>query len=323
MQPVRVGFVFAASVSCFAPLVAAQDAAAVAQVRYQDGVTLFTANRFAEAESSFRASIAAFDSPNSRLMLARALRERGRLPQALAEYQRAQHQAEELGRTSPRYRQTAQSARTEGAELAPRLGTLVLRWTASSPPPATLSITVAAEPLPLVALGVAIPVLAAPERVHVSVTARGFLPFEQDVTVAARSTTELPVQMRALENFEGVQTTDPTAAAPPSALRPQTIIGWTSIGVGGASLLTSAVSLAIAQTLFANLERRCSPNPCGNAAVDDARFGATLDAVWIGTAIVGTLAIATGVTLLRVGNTRRTSGAVSLQPRGAMLQWVF
>ncbi|MBK6535337.1 MAG: tetratricopeptide repeat protein [Deltaproteobacteria bacterium] len=81
---------FAALVGVCVPAVAsAQDNTAFAQQRFTRGTALYDARDFPQALVEFRASIELYGSPNTRLYLARCLRELGRLDESVPEFERA------------------------------------------------------------------------------------------------------------------------------------------------------------------------------------------------------------------------------------------
>src|SRR4051794_11034742 len=82
---------------------AEKDQKAGAQKTYEAGTKLYDSKHFDEALAAFRASYQIVASPNSRLMIARCLRDLGRNAEAYREYDAVSEQA---GRSGDRYRTT-------------------------------------------------------------------------------------------------------------------------------------------------------------------------------------------------------------------------
>ena len=81
-----------------------------------------TPNTISEALAAFRASHDVVKSPNTRLMIARSLRELGRLGEAYSEAAATVAEAEAISDRHPRYAETARAARADLDALAPRVG---------------------------------------------------------------------------------------------------------------------------------------------------------------------------------------------------------
>src|SRR5262245_53459073 len=95
-----------------------------AQKAFDTGGRHFDAKRYEEALATFRASHATVASPNTRLMIARCLRELGRDVEAYDEFSAVVAEAAEKG---PRYESAAQAAREEQGEVASHLAFAIIR----------------------------------------------------------------------------------------------------------------------------------------------------------------------------------------------------
>lgn len=104
----------------------AQEQGSPAQVRFASGRRHLDARNFPEALEDFRASLALFPSPNTRLYLARTLREAGRAGEAYREFVRTADEAEARAGAEPRYAPTGPVARAEAQALLPSIATLTL-----------------------------------------------------------------------------------------------------------------------------------------------------------------------------------------------------
>jgi tetratricopeptide (TPR) repeat protein len=84
-----------------------------AKVPYLDGVKYMNSKHYKEAVEKFRESYDIVASPNSRLMLGRALVKVNQPLDAYREFEATMQQASELGVKQPKYQKTAEAARKE------------------------------------------------------------------------------------------------------------------------------------------------------------------------------------------------------------------
>src|SRR5687767_13364997 len=103
---------------------ASKEQSVAAQKAFEAADVLYDAKHFAEALTAFRASHDVVKSPNTRLMIARSLRELGRLGEAYTEAKAALTEAEEVSQRHPRYAETARAAREDLKALEARVGFL-------------------------------------------------------------------------------------------------------------------------------------------------------------------------------------------------------
>ncbi len=101
-----------------------------AQKTFEAGTKLYDSRHFEEALAAFRASYQIVASPNSRLMIARCLRDLGQSAAAYREYDAVAAEATERGE---RYRSTAEAAAEEREELKAKIALLTVR--VAEPPP--------------------------------------------------------------------------------------------------------------------------------------------------------------------------------------------
>jgi hypothetical protein len=97
---------------------ASVDEASQAQLKaataaYERGLDAMDAEKYSEALEQFRQSFATVSSPNSQMMVGRALVKLGRLPEAHAEFRRALQQAKYLAATQQKYQKTVESTQQE------------------------------------------------------------------------------------------------------------------------------------------------------------------------------------------------------------------
>jgi hypothetical protein len=111
-----------------------------AQDEFKKGMELYDSKQYTEAIDRFEASYDAVPSPNSRLMVARCLRELGKVGQAYAMFEEGLVEAELAASKEPRYAHTAGAVREELAELRPRVGLIVVKVEGNPPAEATLTV---------------------------------------------------------------------------------------------------------------------------------------------------------------------------------------
>jgi hypothetical protein len=108
------------------------DPATLAQARFDRGKVLQAKGQHDAALDELAASLALFDSPNARLLLARSLIALGRLDEAYVELGRAERVAADLATRARRYASTRAAAAQERRELEPRIARVRLEVRSSS-----------------------------------------------------------------------------------------------------------------------------------------------------------------------------------------------
>lgn len=135
VRPLAVPLVVALALGCPRVMAVELDAATpdqkrAAQKMFEAGDELYESGRFAEAAEAFRASYGIVASPNSRLMLARSLREAGKLAEAFVEYDAV---AAEAISSDGGYVDARQAAEAERDALRPRLAWVTVRLPQDAP----------------------------------------------------------------------------------------------------------------------------------------------------------------------------------------------
>lgn len=289
--------------ACVPAVASAQDNTAFAQQRFTRGAALYEARDYPQALVEFRASIELYGSPNTRLYLARCLRELGRLDEAVPEFERAMREAGDRARLDPRYAQTRDAAQAELLQVEPRVGRLTLTIPDA---PEGASIRVNQRPVPVAALGIAIPVMPGP--VTITIEAAGYEPEERHTEVAAgREATVGVVLRRRAAVAEGhtevgalARPVVPVRPAPPRARGPSRSLAWIGVGVGAVGFAGFATFYALANGRFDDLSARCvgGCTSVTQSEVDEGRTFQTLTNVSLGLGIAGAAA---AVTLFIIG----------------------
>ena len=125
-----LAFTMAVTTAVHASGVAPGDATAQqkkeAMAHFTTGKQAADSKEWEKARVELRASLDIVDSPNGRLVLARALRDSGAVGDAWTEYGRTIEVATRLADKDPRYAQTAEAAKNERAELDAKVGLVVV-----------------------------------------------------------------------------------------------------------------------------------------------------------------------------------------------------
>jgi len=280
------------------PDLATEQQKQAAQHHYALGVKRYKEKRFAQAAVAFEQSLEQVDSPNARIMRARALRENGEFARAYEELSRTQHSASELAVRLPKYASTAESAEAEMRELLPKVAVLRIQ-VSGLPPNSQASIKVAGRVVGSeVWGGVCVP----PGPVEINV----FLPDGRSLTQGAHAKLGVieKVDIAVASPADPKPTHEPTAGEAPKAdstisgsrtsLRPWAYIAG---GVGVAGLATFAIAGSMSQATHSDLEAACGGGACPRefqSDIDRGKTEQTIANIGLGVGLVG---LAAGVTL--------------------------
>lgn len=235
-----------------------------------EGNALLHAGKPAEALEKLEKSFALVASPNTELLVARALRDLGRRVDAARSYEHAEAEAHrrELG-GEVKYGQTAAAAHTEGEAIRAELGTLRVHLARRGQ-----ALLVDGKNVAIAAEGDT-SILHAPGRAEV-VVREGEAEQKQVVTVIAGATIQMEFGATAgtatAESKKGV--VGPFMASP--KMERSSSSSWTT----PAALIAGGVALAGAGTFaffgsksestYSDLSERCGPASCGPADRADA-----------------------------------------------------
>jgi tetratricopeptide (TPR) repeat protein len=278
------------ALGALAPEAHAQDNTAFAQQRFARGASLYETRSFAEALEEFRASLTLYSSPNTRLYVARCLRELDRFDEAIPEFERTVREAADRASTDPRYAATREAAQNELRSIEPRIARVTL--TVPEVPPGA-RVRIAGREVPVAALGVSVPVL--PGHVTVVVEAEGYLTEERALDLTAGADERLTVALRRNPALEGHQETPwqpppPPPPPPPPGRRVPLAVAWSALGLGGAGLLGFGIFAGLASARFSDLERQCGGTACPpelGGSVSGGRTLQTLTNVSLGVGLAG------------------------------------
>ncbi len=300
----------------------------VAQKVYLQGVDHYRAGRLLEALAAFRASYDMVPSPNSHLMMARALRDRGAIVEAFVEYGKLVAEADAAAQRDPKYDATSRSARDERSKLRERLTLVTVRV---KEPPQDLRVTLGNQIVERARWGEAVPVPSGavvaratpaegPEQ-HQDLVAMpgGELVVSFDFAVAPSPPPVTPTDdlaatpappPREAGPFPPSDAVPDIPPAPPRKPRPSPDRTWvyTSFGAGAAGLATFITFGAIDQSIFNSVEAKCPGGHCSPSLasdIDKGRRAQTIANIGFGVALVGVTA---GCVLLANGASNEARG---------------
>ena len=266
-----------------------------AQSLFKKGRKFYQRKQYEEALAEFRASHDIVASPNTRLLIARCLRESGKIVAAYVEFGRTEVEAKEMVDSDPRYRRAARSAEAERKTLASQLG--FVRISIINQEPST-SLRVAGESIKRAAWSEPVPVM--PGDVEILAETPGYLPASTSVTVEAGEPIEVTIDARANpipEKPESATHVDVDVAAEPrddkGTLRPYAYVAG---GIGVAGVATFAIAGLMAKSDYDTLEEECG-GPCPASRQDDIDAGRRKQTIANVGLAIGVVGLAAGTTL--------------------------
>jgi hypothetical protein len=266
--------------------------AAGALAAFNHGVEQYDHHDFRGALESFRSSYQASPSPNSRLYIARSLREVGDLTGALAEFQATMDDAAARARTESRYAPTRDAARDEMHELNGRVGRIRID---ASTLPSDARVRVDGRDVPHDAL--AQPLVVTPGHIAIAIEATGFQPYANTLDVAAGAEAPVrPSMVAAATPATSAPVTAPPVTSAHTGITLNPLYRNLAIAAGGIGLIGMAGFIAFgvsANSAWADVTSRCGTGPCTQVDAGTVSRGQTFDTlanVSLGVGIVGLLA---------------------------------
>jgi hypothetical protein len=292
-----------------------------AQAMFMHGKALYDAKKYGDALAAFRSSMDIVASPNSRLYVARCLRESGKLVEAYVEFDRTAVEANEHAREDSRYARTGASARTERDAVAPNIGFLLVHVDHAT---AATTLRVTGEEIRQAGWGEPVPVT--PGDTEVVVETPPSSPTHRTVTLAAGEKKTVVI--------DAAPAPTELAAAPQTSRDPRSLRTYAYVagGVGVAGLLTFAIAGILSDSTYSDLSSTCHNRPCPSSKQSEVSTGQaqqTAADVGLGFAIVG---LGIGATLFVLSLPPKTRGpeessppavTVSLGPGSASLRGSF
>jgi hypothetical protein len=259
--------------------------AAEAEARFRRGQQLYADKKCQDALVELRASHAAAPSPNSRLYIARCLRDTGATAKAYDEYAQVILDAADRVAQADKYAETQKAASRERVALRERIATVVLTVPAGV---AGTRVFVGAEELPAERWASEVHLVAGP--VTVRAEAPGRAPFSQSITLAAGAAERVTVELAPAPVV---------TRAPASGLGPMRPIAYATAGVGVVGFILWGALGEKASSRYDGLLQQCVGR-CGSGLQSDVDAGRRETAASEAGLAIGIIGIAAGATLWTV-----------------------
>jgi hypothetical protein len=301
-----------------------------AQQLFDAGRAALEAGDHATALESLEASLALSPSPNTRLMLARALRESGRVAEALMEFDRAAHAAEERMRAEPRFSVTRETAITERDAIRERVATVVISGDLEV---SGIEVRIGDRALPIAGARVGIPV--DPGTVVLRASAPGHLDFQHELELRAGETVHAVVTMQrapaeprgerdapapATESALALATATATVTGASDPVQGLEVVAWTSSAIIAISVGAGIALLVAAQSRFDALSSLCGDRPCAPALAGAVEEGRRFEGgLWAMVATTGVATVAALIAFLSIAD--RDLPEATAARDGALLRW--
>jgi hypothetical protein len=278
-----------------------------AQARFLKGRDLYGAKKYEAALAELSASLDIVASPNTRLYVARCLRDMGRIVAAYAELGRTSVEAKELLRDDNRYEKAAQAATDERALLAPKLGFLDVRIAHAGP---ETTLKVGNDEVRRGGWEEPIPVL--PGTAEVLVETPAHAPIRQQVEVSAGQHQSVAIDAAAdgpTNAPVAAPAVAPTEEAPaPATLRPYV---YATAGLAVVGLTTFIVAGSMANSTHSDLQNACGSGPCPPGHEDTISSGKTQQTFANVGLAVFVVSAAASVTLFVLGTPKKAAPAAA------------
>src|SRR5690606_1721800 len=251
---------------------------AAARKPYRQALEALEAKKFDEALALFRESYAIAASPESLLLIARALVQLGREPEAYRELEAAIDLAEELAKVDDKYKETAESARKELDELSKKIALVVVTPSAQ--------VTLGAEAVPTEALGRPLPYQ--PGKLQVSIRHTDGRETSEELELVAGERRELST---APPPPRTASAPAPSVVAP--APSPEAGVSKRPLAYGAGGFGVLGFGGFVGFTLLgrsANEREGCAASVCPEATLEDAEQSSsyrTLSLVGLGVGVLG------------------------------------
>jgi hypothetical protein len=238
---------------------------AEAREHFDAGQTALLANDAPAAERALRAAIALFDSPNTHLLLGRALAAQQRFEDAYDEFETTVllatrcsiRDTTERGRA--RYTRSIEQGASERAQITPRVALLSVHFESGAP--AGALITIGSRPQQTLVNDRTF--AAAEGESAVTVTAPGYREWRGTVTLSRGRVTAIEVALeRIVEGPRVIERRVEPALVRVRRVSPLFGVGLTTTGVGVATGVTGAVLFVLGRERYAALDRACTSAVC-------------------------------------------------------------
>jgi hypothetical protein len=273
---------------------------------FQRGAKAFEAGSYEQALRDFETSYGAVASPNSHLMLARALVKLNRLGEAYRHFEETVTESQAAASLDKKYAAAGDAATVELQDLKTKVGTIQVTVSGAGP---NDILEVEGRTIDRAHWGD--PVIVAPGTVKVVL---------RSGDVGGESAKEVNVAAGATANVDLAPTMAPTAAPPSSEAHAELdtskgmnkrTLAYIAGGVGVAGVLTFAIFGAMNNSKFGDLEDQCTDNVCPKDLESDADSGRTYQTVANVGLVVGVVGLGAGTVLYLLSNNDERAGASS------------
>lgn len=330
----KVGVVLASLIVAHAGIAEAQRSPETAQKKiyaqrhFEQGLSHFDAKNFDEALAAFRASLELYASPNTRLYVARSLKELGRNAEAANAYEETIRSAHLLESEEPRYRDTSRAAKEELDPLRNSLAQVQLRKASGA---AVAYVKLQNESIRPESFG--LPTYVNPGEVELVVHYED----GRKKTIQQRAERDKirEIILPALDPIKAAdddgpdttpETPDPAAPLPAEEEGSGALVGFslsTGVAVIGAA---GAVTFGLlGEAKFSELEQECG-GPCATDRSSDIDAGKTYDTLANVSLVVGAVGVVSAAVFLAMmlsddaGETP-SERAMTLTPTGVRVRW--
>jgi hypothetical protein len=284
---------------------------------YMDGVRAMNLRHYKEAVEKFQESYNIVASPNSRLMLGRALMKVNRPLDAYKELEATMAQAAELAVRQPKYRKTADAARKELDDVRVELAFItVIPGTEVSIGGRKLSDADWGKPLPVM-----------PGRVYVEITAtdgrvrKKRMRLEPGVTrVLTADLTPALDSNRSPSEAEAhpEPQKEESASSSGGSGTDRRTLGYVVGGVGIAGIAGFVGFQIAGNTIFGNVKEKCKGNVCSATAVDNGETKGRYEGMSYASLAVGLAGLGLGAYLVFSDHSRSASSSDSTSASTAL-----
>lgn len=282
---------------------------------YTDGVKAMSAGRFQEAYDKFKQSYDIVASPNSRLMLGRALVKLNRLTDAYQEFQETAAQATELAATQKKYQKTVDSAKKEIEDLKSELAFVtVIPGTEVSLGGHRLLAPEWGRPQPVMPGKISVEIKSADGRVR-----------EKELTLEPGITKVLTADLLPTASYRSKSgksddasegsgdEVDSSSKSGSGKSLPRSHVGYVVGGVGALGVVSFIGLSVMAKSIFGNPSDDCDGPNCSHSDLNNAASKGTLQGMSYVALTVGVAGLGAGAYLILTDKKSEGSGQTALQ----------
>ncbi len=268
---------------------------AKASTHYTQGMASFQAGDAAGALEEFRLSYQAVQSPNSHLMVAKALIDLGRYVEAYPALKKTIAEAKDAQRLDPKYAQTQQAAEEELRRVETQVVEISINVSNAGP-----DATIEVNDQRYEKNDLDEPVVAAPGPVHVRLIEDGKTTRSETLQGSAGEALEVDLEPAAEPEEASPAEEAPSPSNVQAEKRPfphrrETAYVAAGLGLGGA--LTFGVFGLLDNAKYSDVQDQCDNDICSHDLQSDAARGHTYQTIANVGLIVGVVGLGTAVTL--------------------------